>query len=109
MREYETVFILDPKLDESEVKGEIDKVESLISGLSGEVVSIEPAGKKRLAYQIRGNTEGYYTLITFKSEPSSIAEIERLYKLNEKVLRHIIVICPEKRIESASGEEQAQV
>jgi small subunit ribosomal protein S6 len=91
MRDYETIFILDPKLEESEVQGEIDKVQSAISGINGEVVGVEPAGKRRLAYEIDGNREGYYTLITFKAEPSSLTELERAYKLNERVLRHIII------------------
>jgi small subunit ribosomal protein S6 len=107
MREYETVFILDPALDESEVGEEIGKVQSLISGLDGEIISVEPAGKKKLAYEIKGNKEGYYALIAFKSEPSSIAQIERAYKLNEKVLRHVVVLCPEKKTENPEEEQKA--
>jgi small subunit ribosomal protein S6 len=106
MREYETVFILDPNLDESQVKEEIDKVQGLISNLEGEIVGVEPGGKRKLTYEIRGNREGYYTLISFRSKPSSIAELERLYKLNEKVLRHIIVHSVGKKAEGGE-EEQA--
>jgi small subunit ribosomal protein S6 len=104
MRKYETVFILDPKLDEGQVKDEIGKVQDLISGLEGEVIGVEPAGKRKLTYEIKGNKEGYYTLITFKSEPSSIAEIERSYKLNENVLRHVIVHSVGKKTQG--GEEE---
>jgi small subunit ribosomal protein S6 len=109
MREYETVFILDPNLDDGEVKGEIDKVQSLISGLSGEVLGVESGGKKRLAYEIAGRKEGYYTLITFRSEPSSIAELERAYNLNERVLRHIIVHRADKRVGTSPGEQGADI
>ncbi len=91
MRKYETVFILDPKLDETQVKDEITKVENLISSLAGEVIGVEPGGKRKLTYEIKGNREGYYTMITFMFEPASIGEIERSYKLNENVLRHVIV------------------
>jgi small subunit ribosomal protein S6 len=104
MREYETVFILDPKLDEGEVKDEIGKVQSLITSLDGEVVGVEPAGKRKLTYEIKGNREGYYTLITFRSKPASIGELERAYKLNEKVLRHIIVHSVQK--EAGASEEE---
>ena len=107
MREYETVFILDPKLDDAEVKGEIEKVQTLISGMSGEIVGVESGGKKRLAYEIAGNKEGYYTLITFRSEPSSISELERAYKLNERILRHIIVHRTGKKTEPSPGEKGA--
>lgn len=104
MREYETVFVLDPKLDESQVKDEVGKVQDLITSLEGEIVGVEPGGKRRLTYEIRGNKEGYYTLITFRSKPSSIAELERSYKLNEKVLRHIIVNSIAKKAEGRETE-----
>ena len=103
MRKYETVFILDPKLDETQVKDEIGKVQNVISSLAGEIIGVEPGGKRKRTYEIKGNREGYYTLITFMSEPSSIVEIERSYKLNENVLRHLIVNWAGK--ETEGGEE----
>jgi small subunit ribosomal protein S6 len=108
MRDYETVFILDPNLEEGDIKDEIGKVENLIASLNGEITSVEPGGKRRLTYEIKGNKEGYYTLITFRSEPASISEIERAYKLNEKVLRHIIVHSVQKGIEASEEDQQAE-
>ena len=98
MRDYETVFILDPALDENQVKEEIDKVRNLITGLGGEVTSAEPPIRKRLAYEIAGKSDGYYALVIFKAEPTSIKEMERAYRLNEKVLRHIVVVHPQKAV-----------
>jgi small subunit ribosomal protein S6 len=106
MREYETVFILDPKLDESQVRDEVAKVQNVIAGLEGEITGVEPGGKRRLTYEIKGNKEGYYTLITFRSEPSSIVEIERAYKLNENVLRHVIVHCVNKKTVASDEGDQ---
>jgi small subunit ribosomal protein S6 len=103
MRLYETVFILDPKLDENQVTSEIDRVKNLIANLDGEIVDVERAGKKKLAYEIDGNKEGYYTLIRFKSSPSVISEIEQSYRLNEKVLRHVIIRVGDEK-EMQSGE-----
>ncbi len=97
MRDYETIFILDPVLDEDQVKEEIDKVESLIGSLDGEVIETEAGGKRRLAYEIERNREGYYTMISFRLNPSSLGELERGYKLNEKVLRYIIVHAVQKK------------
>jgi small subunit ribosomal protein S6 len=105
MREYETVFILDPVLDETQVKEEVDKVRNLITSLGGEVTSAEPPIRKRLAYEIKGRIDGYYCLVVFKSEPTSIKEMERAYRLNEKVLRHIVVVSPNKREPVVSQEE----
>ncbi len=101
MRLYETVFILDPKLDENQVSSEIDRVKNLITNLDGEIVDVEHAGKKKLAYEIDGNKEGYYTLIRFRSSPSAISEIEQSYRLNERVLRHVIIrVGDEKEMQS---------
>jgi small subunit ribosomal protein S6 len=107
MRDYETIFILDPNLEEGEVKDEIAKVENLITSLNGEIVGVEPGGKRRLTYEIKGNREGYYTLINFRFEPSSLTELERAYKINERVLRHIIVHSVQKAV--AAPEEEPQV
>jgi small subunit ribosomal protein S6 len=104
MREYETVFILDPALDEAQVKEEVDKVKGLITSLGGEVTSAEPPIRKKLAYEMKGRTDGYYALVMFKSEPTAIKEIERAYRLDERVLRHIVVASPKK----AEPTEQAQ-
>jgi small subunit ribosomal protein S6 len=105
MRDYETVFILDPGLDEGQVKDEIAKVENLIAGLQGEVVGTEAGGKRRLAYEIDGKREGYYTMISFRSQPSSLAELERAYKLNEMVLRYIIVHAVKRETGGAEQDE----
>jgi small subunit ribosomal protein S6 len=108
MREYETIFILDPNLGENEVRAEVDKISSLITGMEGEIVNVEASTKRKMAYEIQGKTEGIYTLIRFRSRPASIGEIERVYKLNEKVLRHIVVTCPERKTGTDSrGEQEA--
>jgi len=106
MREYETIFILDPNLGENEVKEEVGKIQNLITGMDGEIINVEAAGKRKLAYEIKGKTEGFYTLIKFRSKPSSIGEIERVYRLNEKVLRHIVVNRAERNKGKDSTEEQ---
>jgi len=105
MRDYETIFILDPALDEAQVKEEVDKVESLIGTLEGEVIGREDGGKRKLAYEIDGNREGYYTMVSFKLNPSSLGELERGYKLNEKVLRYIIVHAVQKKSGVADQDE----
>ena len=105
MRDYETIFILDPALDDDQVKEEIGKVEGLIGSLEGEVIETEAGGKRRLAYEINGNREGYYTMISFRLKPSSLGELERGYKLNEKVLRYIIVHAVQKKSGVADQDE----
>ncbi len=92
MREYETVFILHPKVDESGIDREIESVKQIIADGKGELVGVYKWGRKKLAYQIRKVGEGFYVLARFHAEPDVLKELDRSFKLNEKVLRHLTVI-----------------
>lgn len=91
MREYETVFILHPQVDDAGVDREIEAVKQTIEDGQGEVTGIHKWGRRRLAYMIRKATEGTYTLIRFHANPGVLKELDRRYKINESVLRHLTV------------------
>lgn len=91
MKPYEIMFILVP--DEKEVLDkEIRSVEELIEKNGGKVEKTEQWGKKRLAYDIRDLEEGYYVLITFSAERTCVRELDRVMRIREAVLRHMIII-----------------
>jgi small subunit ribosomal protein S6 len=92
LREYETVFILRPTVEESRVEEEIDGVRQVIQAASGEVLGIDRWGRRRLAYEIRKMNEGIYTLVRFRANASVVQDLERRYRLREDVLRHLTVI-----------------
>lgn len=87
---YETVMVLNPTLEEEKLTALVEKFEGLISA-NGEVVKTDVWGKRRLAYEIEDQTEGYYVLIEFKSKPDFPAELERIYKITDGVIRDIVV------------------
>ena len=87
---YETVFILSTKLGEEGAAAVVEKFNGLIDK-HGTVESVDDWGKRRLAYPIAKQTEGYYTLINFKSAPAFTAELDRVFKITDGVLRSIIV------------------
>jgi len=91
---YETIFIVNPKLDETATAAVIDKFKSLIEEHGTDVV-VEDWGKRRLAYPIQDETEGYYTLISFTSAPDFPAELDRIYKITDGVMRSLIVCLDE--------------
>jgi small subunit ribosomal protein S6 len=95
---YETVFVLDPSLDDKAIQKEIKRVEDLITEHKGEVLKTNKWGKRRLTYPIKKKHEGYYTLILFQGEGRISKELERAYKLNESCLRYMTV--------TAEGEEE---
>lgn len=110
MPRYETVFVLDPSLDDKTIQEEIKKVEALITDHKGEVLKINKWGKKRFAYPIKKKHEGYYTLILFEGEGRIPKELERAYNLNEVCLRYLTVVVEEeaKPIVSEGKEQEAK-
>lgn len=106
---YETVFILSTKLGEEGAAAVVEKFKKLIDK-NGTVESVDDWGKRRLAYPIQKQTEGYYTLINFKSAPAFTAELDRVFKITDGVLRSLIVkkeIKNEKPAPAAAEEKPA--
>jgi len=99
---YETLIILDPRLNEEEVAALLTKVQETLKTLGGEVGKAESWGKRRLAYDMRKQREGTYAVLESKAEPATIKEFERQLKLNEQVLRYLTTRVPApKRIRTA--------
>jgi small subunit ribosomal protein S6 len=92
LREYETVFILHPSLEDQQIEEEIEGVRNTIEAGSGEIVGIERWGRRKLAYEIRKVHEGFYTLIRFRADVGVFRELERRYRLRESVLRHLTIV-----------------
>ena len=90
MRDFEVMFILRPEEDEV-VNPIIEKFEDLITKNGGNVQSIDKWGKKRLAYTIDDFDTGYYVLITFSASNPCVREVDRIMKISDDVLRHMII------------------
>jgi len=91
MVKYEGVFILKPNMEEEENKSQIERVKSIIEDNGGKIDNIDEWGQRRLAYEIKKNKEGYYTIINFQAETDLIKELDRTSKINENIIRHMIV------------------
>jgi len=91
MRAYEAMYIIRPDFDEEKTQATIEKYSTLIQNNGGELVKLEPWGKRRLAYEINKLREGYYVLMKFKGETKTPAELERNFKISDDVIRYLIV------------------
>ncbi len=91
MRHYETMFILKPTLVEEEIKTKIEFYREVIAKHHGVIETSLDMGMRNLAYEIKKHKRGYYYVAYFKAEPSMILELERLYRINEDVLRFIVI------------------
>ena len=87
---YETLFIVDVTSGEEAIKATTEKFLNLIEK-NAEVVEVTTWGQRRLAYPINDKPEGYYTIVTFKSAPEFPAELERLYNIDENVMRSLVL------------------
>ena len=90
MRDYELMCVLDPELDEAGLEAQNERLKTLIDG-RGEVVSVEPWGRRRLAYPIKGFRDGHYVVTRFRMPPGETAPLERSLRLTESVIRYLIV------------------
>jgi small subunit ribosomal protein S6 len=91
MRKYETIFILNPSFDEETVKVNIEKFKGVIENGGGSIENVDFWGKRKLAYEIKKVSEGYYTLINFTAGPELPRELDRIFRITDGVIRHIIV------------------
>jgi small subunit ribosomal protein S6 len=88
-RNYEAAFIFSGALDDSALEVEIGKVEDLVRREGGTVREWNRWGKRRLAYEIGGEKDGYYAFLDFELEPSALDTLTRAYRLNDSILRHM--------------------
>ena len=88
---YETIYVLNPEMTEEDVEINVQNTVKLLEGKGAEIIRIDRGGKRRLAYVIRKQRYGYYTLIHFRTTPEPLPELERMYRLSERVLRYLTV------------------
>lgn len=90
MNKYESVVIINSNTEEQGIKALIQKFSDLINS-DGKVESVEELGLKKLAYEIKKQKEGYYIIIKFEANPTLIAELERIYRIADEVIKFIVV------------------
>ena len=91
MNKYETIFIINPELDEEANKAIIEKFQNLIIQAGGQIDNIDEWGKRKLAYLVKDFKEGYYVLMDFTAAPTVPQELERVYKITDEIIRYLII------------------
>ena len=92
MIDYEMTYILRPQLEEADIATRIASVAEMLRNNGGEIVGeIEQMGKRRLAYEIDDVREGFYVVMKFKGDAAQAKELERQMRLNEDVMRHLLI------------------
>ncbi|MBE6558683.1 MAG: 30S ribosomal protein S6 [Ruminococcaceae bacterium] len=88
---YECLFIVDVADGEEATKASVEKFVGIINANAETVVEVAEWGKRRLAYPINDRPEGYYVVVTFKAAPEFPAELERLFNIDESILRSVLI------------------
>lgn len=91
MNKYETLFILKSTLDEEALKAGVEKFKGVIENGGGTIDNVDAWGKRKLAYEIDKQNDGYYTLINFTADSQLPKELDRVFRITDGVVRHIIV------------------
>ena len=107
LNSYESLFIVDLSNGEEATKATVAKFTDLIAK-NGEIIEIADWGKRHLAYPINDMNDGYYTVVTFKAEPSFPVELERLYNIDESVMRSIVLKLDHEPVAKAAAVEAVE-
>ena len=91
------MFILPAEADEALVGTTVGRIEKVVSANGGAIGQIERWGRRRFAYELADQHEGYYVVTTFTAEPTAQTELERVLNLADEVLRHKVMLLPEKK------------
>ncbi len=97
MRHYENLVIVKPTLTEEEAKASVAAIEEVLTSNGAEIVARDEMGTKKLAYPIQKNERGYFHVVYYTMAPSSIAEVERRFRINEDLLRFVTIKYDSKR------------
>ena len=88
---YEVLYVINPNLNEEETQAVVEKFNTLIEQ-NGTIDAVEEWGKRKLAYEINYISEGYYVLVKFTSAPAFPAELERILRNTESVMRSLVTL-----------------
>ncbi|MFD0716150.1 30S ribosomal protein S6 [Paenibacillus sp. GCM10027626] len=90
MRKYEVMYIIRPDVEQEAVQAVTDKFQGIISN-GGEVTKHDVMGKRRLAYEINKHRDGIYVLVHFNATPEVVAELDRVMKITDEIIRYLVV------------------
>lgn len=106
MNKYESIIIIDPKLEEKEIKGTIEKYQNIMKEYSNKDVKVDDYGMKKLAYEVKHNSMGYYAGFFFDAEPQNISELERLYRIDDNIIKFMTVVAEEYEHNDEEEDEE---
>ncbi|MBM7716822.1 30S ribosomal protein S6 [Siminovitchia sp. FSL H7-0308] len=96
MRKYEIMYIIRPNIEEEAKQSLIERFDQVLTSHGAEIIESKDWGKRRLAYEIEDFRDGFYRLIHTNASPEAVQEFDRLAKINDDIIRHIVIKEEEK-------------
>lgn len=91
MKKYEVMYIIRPNIDDEGKKNIINEINEVFTNCASTVTEVKEWGLRELAYEIDGETKGYYVLLNVEATPEAVKEFERVANIKESVIRHIVI------------------
>ena len=107
-RDYELALIINPEVSEEEIRAILDRIEQIVATHGGQVVRVNQWGRRRLAYPIERQRDGFYIFIDMILTPETVIELERTLKVTETVLRHMMKKRDSKVVQKEREDREAR-
>lgn len=91
MKAYELLYFVAPNTDDDARAAVMTRIETIVKDSKGAIDNVDEWGRRKLAYEINGLADADYTLVDFHTDPTTIAEMDRVLRINDAVVRHMIV------------------
>ena len=91
MKKYEVMYIIRPNIDEESKKAVIERFNNVLTSNGAEITGTKDWGKRRLAYEINDFRDGFYQILNVQSDAPAVSEFDRLAKISDDIIRHIVV------------------
>lgn len=91
MRKYEIMYIVRPDIEDEAKQALIERFDNVLTTNGAEIIESKDWGKRRLAYEIEDYRDGYYRIIQTNANPEAVQEFDRLAKINDDIIRHIVI------------------
>lgn len=105
---YESVVIINAAIEDEQIESTLKRIQETISTNAGEVLDVEKWGRKRLAYPIQKSKSGFYTVLRFSAPASIVYNLERMYRLDENIIRYLTVALDKNALEYIEKNKQRE-
>ncbi len=109
MRHYETTFVLRPNLGEDQFSEIIDRTCSIITDDGGTVLDVDRWGMRKLAYEIKKEVQGYYVYLNYAAPGKTVDEIERIFRIDDRLLRYLTIKLADSMDQEAIDREKQRL